>query len=88
MKVRPDVKPHEWIKVEGVACVVAIVREPGDLLGDLEVVFDPNKPANVDVKWTGESWSFSRPNDLGGYADRYSRLSAFVHTLKAGPYGR
>ncbi|WGS02211.1 hypothetical protein MTX26_15900 [Bradyrhizobium sp. ISRA443] len=88
MKERPAVKPHDWIRVDGVSCVVAVVRDPTDPLGDLEVVFDRQKPANVDVKWTGEEWAFCRPGDLGGYADRYPRLSSFVRTLKAGPHVR
>ncbi len=85
MAERPNVKPHDWIKVDGVSCVVAVVREPGNPLGDLEVVFLPEKPANVDVTWDFAAWTFTRPGDLGGYADRYSRLSAFVHTLKGSP---
>jgi hypothetical protein len=84
MADRPDIKPHDWIKVENVPCVVAAVHERGDL----EVVFNPEKPANVDVTWNGREWVFRNPGDLGGYADRYPRLSAFVHTLKAGPYAK
>jgi hypothetical protein len=79
MADRPDIKPHDWIKVENVPCVEH---------GDLEVVFNPTKPANVDVKWDGQDWVFSNPSDLGGYADRYPRLSAFVRTLKAGSYAK
>ena len=88
MADRPAVKPHDWIKVEGVPCVVADVHGTPEPSGDVEVVFDPQKPSNVYVRWTGEAWAFSQPGDLGGYADRYPRLSAYVHTLKAGPYAR
>ncbi len=88
MVERPNVKPHDWIKVGNVPCVVAVVREPNDRMGDLEVVFDPKKPTNHDVEWTGREWSFCKRSDFGGYADRYPRLSAFVRTLKSGPPGR
>jgi hypothetical protein len=88
MAVRPDVKPHDWIQVENVPCVVAVMPEPTNPSSDIEVVFGREKPANVMVKWTGNNWVFAQPNDLGGYADRYSRLSPFVRTLKAGPYAR
>jgi hypothetical protein len=84
MADRPNVKPHDWINVENVPCVVAIVLEPTNPLGDIEVVFAPQKPANVMVKWNGDKWIFAQPNDLGGYADRYPRLSPFVRTLKDG----
>jgi hypothetical protein len=84
MADRSNVKPHDWIKVENVPCVVAVVHEHGDL----EVVFSPTKPANVDVKWDGQEWVSSNPSDLGGYADRYPRLGAFVRTLKAGSYAK
>lgn len=89
MVVRPNVKPHDWIVVENVDCVVAMVRDPefAQIFGELEVVFDPKKPTSHDVEWTVGAWTFCKRSDFGGYADRYSRLSAFVRTLRAGRYG-
>ena len=50
--------------------------------------FDPEKPTNHDVEWTGDKWALCKRSDFGGYADRYPRLSAFVLTLKAGRHAK
>ena len=84
MSDRPEINPREWIRVENCDCVVANVREPGHVFGDCEVVFDREKPTNRDVRWDGNEWRFVETGDFGGYADRYSRLDAYVAILKRG----
>lgn len=68
--------------VEGCHCVVANVRAEGDTLGDCEVVLNASKPANRDVRWSGNAWEFVPSGDYGGYADRYTRLAPYVRILK------
>ena len=58
MADRPAVKPGDWIRIGSVDCVVSTVRPPNDEWGDCEVAFDPEKPTNADVKWTGDAWQF------------------------------
>jgi hypothetical protein len=82
MTDRPKVSPADWIYIGKLAAVVAVVRPVGDPLGDCEVVFDPKKPTNRDVKWTGERWEFVESGDYGGDADKYQRLAPYVARLK------
>lgn len=84
MSDRPEIKLHEWIDVEGASCVVANIREDGSQFGDCEVVLNPKKPANRDVRWNGEDWEFLPSGDYGGYADSYPRLAGAVAVLKRG----
>jgi hypothetical protein len=84
MSERPTIKPGDWIRIGSVDCVVSLVRPHNDEWGDCEVVFDPKKPTNADVKWMGEVWQFVEKNDLGGYADKYNRLRHYVEILKRG----
>jgi hypothetical protein len=86
MSDRPSIKPGDWITVGKTSCVVANVREHGNPFGDCEVVFNPLKPANGDVSWSGTEWCFVEKGDYGGYADGYSRLSHYVAILKRGRY--
>lgn len=81
MSDRPDIKPGDWIEIEGVDCVVCVVREHLDAFGDCEVVFDPAKPTNRDVIWNDEEWRFMETGDYGGYAEKYERLRPFVLQL-------
>jgi hypothetical protein len=87
MAERPAVEPGEWIKVENVDCVVATVHEPENTgtFGDLEVVFDPKRPTNHEVEWSGARWVFCKRPDFGGFVARNLRLSIFVSILRAGP---
>ena len=80
---RPNIKPGDWIRIGTVKAVVSVVRPENSKLGDLEVVFNPRKPTNHDVEWTGDEWTFAKRGDFGGYADRYPRLSLFVQQLRA-----
>lgn len=82
MSNRPTVKEGDKVIVEDVNCVVSMVKDPNDGLGDLEVVFNPKKPTNHDVDWDGEKWVFSKRPDLGGYAENYPRLNKYVQILK------
>jgi hypothetical protein len=84
MSERPPIKPGDWIRIGSVDCVVSLVRPHNDEWGDCEVVFDPKKPTNADVKWMGEAWQFVEKNDFGGYADKYNRLRHYVEILKRG----
>jgi hypothetical protein len=84
MTDRPTVNPGDWIAVGQTPAVVSAVREPGSFSGDCEVVFNPQKPTNHDVVWTGEKWEFAERGDYGGYADKYPRLSEYVSILKRG----
>ncbi len=84
MTERPSVKPRDWIDVGNTRCVVSRVREPNHQFGDCEVVFDGKKPANRDVRWTGNNWEFIETGDFGGYAEKYPRLREFVQILKRG----
>jgi hypothetical protein len=83
MADRPSIKLGDWIRVESVDCVVAYLRPPNDAFGDCEVVFNPSKPTNLDVKWTGDSWEFAKGGDYGGYAEKYGRLQPYVAILKS-----
>ncbi len=85
MSDRPTVKPGDWITIGQTLAVVAKLRERGSFSGDCEVVFNPQKPTNHDVVWTGENWEFAKRRDFGGYADKYSRLREYVLILKRGP---
>ena len=82
MAGRPAIKLGDWIRIGSVDCVVSTVRPPNDEWGDCEVVFDPQKPTNADVKWTGDAWQFVEKSDFGGYADKYQRLRPYVAILK------
>ena len=84
MADRPEIKPGDWIRVGNQDCVMTKVREPGRAFGDCEVVFNPSKPANLDVVWNGDEWEFVKSGDYGGYADKYSRLDDYVRILKRG----
>jgi hypothetical protein len=84
MADRPDIKPGEWIQVGKRSCVVCNVRKHGHSFGDCEVVFNPEKPANADVEWSGKEWVFKASGDYGGYADKYSRFNECVQILKRG----
>lgn len=82
----PSVMKHEWIRVGNLDCVVANILDPENKLGDLEVVFNSDKPTNRNVFWDGEHWKFVETGDYGGYADRYARLNFAVSVLKRGRY--
>ena len=84
MVLRPGVSDGDWIVVSGVDCVVCTVYPQGNQLASCEVVYNPRKPANRDVTWTGSAWVFYNENDFGGYAERYPRLSPYVAKLKRG----
>jgi hypothetical protein len=85
MAPRPAVKPGDRITIGAISAVVATVREPDDAFGgDCEVVFNPSKPTNLDVRWTGEEWQLVESGDYGGYADKYDRLRNYVAILKEG----
>jgi hypothetical protein len=79
---RPTVKLGDWITVESADCVVSRLRARNNVSGDCEVVFNPPRPINVDVKWTGEAWEFVKTGSFGSYADRYGRLRPYVAILK------
>ncbi|HWX13343.1 MAG TPA: hypothetical protein VNY06_00445 [Methylocella sp.] len=85
MAERPPINPGDWITVGEIRAVVSAVREPDNFSGDCEVVFNPQKPTNHDVVWTGEKWRFAERSDFGGYADKYPRLRQYVSILKRGP---
>jgi hypothetical protein len=84
MSNQPVINVGDWIDVEGVPCVVANTRDEGHFFGYCEVVCNPKKPSNRDVKWSNEKWVFDNPNDFGGYADKYQRLNNVVSILKRG----
>lgn len=81
----PRVSPGDWINVGKRECVIANVFEPGGQFGDCEVVFNPQKPTNTSVRWTGNGWEFAS-DDYGGYADKYPRLEHYVAILKRGRF--
>jgi hypothetical protein len=81
---RPSVKLGAWISVEGIDCVVSRLQSRSASVGDCEVVFNPSKPINVDIRWTGEAWEFIKVGGFGGYADKYNRLRHYVGILKSG----
>ena len=81
----PQVQVGDWVSVEGFEGVVSMVRSVGGLSGECEVVCNPDKPANRNVKWSGGVWRFVMGNeDFGGYADKSARLKPFVEQLKRG----
>lgn len=82
MTDRPSIQPGAYISVGNAECVVFRVREVGHPLGDCEVVYDRDKPANRDVSWQNSSWVFTNPNDLGGYAERNRELWPFIRILR------
>lgn len=82
MTRRPDIKPTDWIQVGLIDCVVARVRPLNHAAGDCEVVFNPVKPTNLNVRWSGESWEFVESGDFGGYADKQKDLLPYVQILK------
>ena len=81
---RPVIELGEFIEVQGVECVICLVREPGHTFGDCEVVCTPNKPANREVCWAEDHWEFKKSSDFGGYADKTPRLRRYVEKLKRG----
>lgn len=87
--IKPDVHPNDWISIGKnilpINAVVCTVYEDNKF-GDIEVVYlDGSKAINDDVVWDNDHWSFVNSGASGGYADKYERLSDFVHTLR---YGR
>lgn len=83
MSKRPDIKEGDWIKVGSCNCVVSIVRDLDHPFGDGEVVLNPKKPANVDVKWSGTEWVFVDPDNFGGYAEKYPRLNSLISIFRS-----
>ena len=81
MADRPAVSPMDWVVVGHIRCVVAAVRDAGDPFGDCEVVCNPSKPANRDIRWDGSAWQFVESGDYGGYAEKYERLRPYVNKL-------
>ena len=82
MAGRPDISPYDVIYVGNTRCIVSLVREPGHVFGDCEVVFYPDKPANHDVVWAADHWEFPKRGDFGGYAASNERLRGFVRKLR------
>ena len=84
----PELSPGDWVRVGKLDCVVAQIYSPDNPLGHYcEVVFNPHKPTNHDVVWTGRRLELAKTGDYGGYADNYPRLSRVVSILKRGRYG-
>jgi hypothetical protein len=84
MKLRPVIKPYDWIYVDRwTTALVTSVRELDDPYGDCEVVFDASNPTSGDVRWTGYEWAF-REDSLSENAERYPRLQPFVRALRDG----
>jgi len=84
MESEQNVKPGDWISIRSTDCVVAIVRDADDGQVVCEVVFNQDKPTNLDARWNGETWEFVESGDYGGYADKYPRLNEYVRILKNG----
>jgi hypothetical protein len=84
MAPRPNIKPGDWIRIAATDAVISIVRPENDPFGDCEVVFDPSKPTNTDVRWSGDKWEFVKRGDYGGCAEKYDRLRHYVWQLKRG----
>ncbi len=89
MENTPPIKPGDWIEVGSVWAVVSQLMSPEHPMGaDCEVVFNPSKPTNHDVRWNGQRWEFTKSGDQGGYADKYPRLRQYVALLKGGRWAQ
>src|SRR3954454_11981971 len=86
MAERPHVNQCDSIKVGNLDCVVSAVRPPEmvQFAGDIEVVFNSQKPTNHDAEWTVKAWALCKRPDFDGYADKYSRLREPVALLRRG----
>ena len=66
--------------------VVSMVYEKGYDFGDIEIVFDQEKPKNHDAIWDVNQSDFAPSSDFGGYAERNPRIADCVRLLKKGRY--
>ena len=75
----PGIEPRQWVSVGERGYVNAVVC--GVHNDHIEVVYldDRNRAINEDVLWSGSYWEFKIEGPCGGYADKYSRLSDYVH---------
>ena len=80
---KPNVKLGEWITIGNRDCVVCGVYGE-DSPWDIEVVYNPDKPANSDANWIDGKWELV--DGAPGYAAEYSRLSDCVRILRKGRY--
>jgi hypothetical protein len=90
MAERPIVNVGDWIRIGERDCVVSDVRRP-DLVafsGDIEVVYDVEKPTYHDAEWDSDEWIFSKRPDYGGYAQNQSRLASAVRQLRRGRWAK
>ena len=83
IKIKPNVKPGDWITIGNTDCVVCKVYDE-DSPWDIEVVYCPSKPANSDANWIDGKWEIV--GGAPGYAADYGRLSYYVSILKKGRY--
>ena len=83
---KPTVKVNDWIVVGKIDCLVSKIYDKSYPFGSCEVVCNPHKPTNHDVRWNGKAWAFKETGDYGGYADRNPELSEFVLRLKKGKH--
>ncbi len=83
----PVVKLGDWVEigtsppyVRGVVCSIYDDQR----LGDIEVVYIDvrDQAINEDVVWNDNHWEFKSKGQVGGYADRYSRLNNYVSILR------
>ena len=85
---RPHIKPRDWIWIgsnQGKRAVVSqVYSEPR--LDRIEVVYLDERDRAIceDVVWEEANWEFQHSGVVGGYADKYSRLSEFVSILRRG----
>jgi len=86
MAEQPSIRPGEWITIGKRDCVVSQIYDSSYSFGDIEVVFDKDKPTNHDAIWEGEKWNFAPSSDFGGYAERNPKLEEYVRILKKGRY--
>ena len=78
----PKIEPNDWIRVDGVDCVVAFLHEhESSRLG--EVVHTASDPTSREFEWDGEQFVFSKSRDFGGYA-KGSLYGRAVEILKRG----
>ncbi|HKT16370.1 MAG TPA: hypothetical protein VJR87_13310 [Allosphingosinicella sp.] len=87
MSSAPPVKPGDWIKVGSIDCVVSHVRGVEPMVGDLEVVCNPDQPAAYQVNWEDGAWVFAHPMH-GIVAERVPRLEQYVAILRKGRSAR
>lgn len=76
-----DLKLKDWIRIGTRDAVVCNINEDSN---QIEVVYlDRDRAINEYAHFINEDWAFVEKGPVGGYADKYSRLTEYVSILRS-----